>query len=55
MKKYTQGRELTAGLGDTEEHISQSGRQNNGNHPTRTADRKTNKKMKAIYETYGMI
>ena len=39
MKKYTQGRELTAGLGDTEEHISQSGRQNNGNHPIRTAKR----------------
>ena len=40
MKKYTQGRELTAGLGDTEEHISQSGRQNNGNHPMRLAKRK---------------
>ena len=39
MKKIHSREGINSRLGDTEEHISQSGRQNNGTHPIRTAER----------------
>lgn len=46
LKKKKTLKGMNSRLTDTEEHISNLGRQNNGNHPVRTPERKTKKQFK---------